>query len=363
MKIAFISRSTLYSDKGGDTIQILQTAKGLKELGLTVDIFLSNQNIDYAAYDLLHFFNIIRPDDILPHIRLAKTPFVISTIFVDYAEYERQARQGRSSYVFRFLPDHTIEYLKALARFILNGEKIKSSYYLFRGHRRSIQKVAEKASLLLPNSENEYKRLVKAYSIHTPYRVIPNGIDPILFNPQPTTISRNDRLILCVARNEGRKNQLNLIRALNNTRYDLILIGARSTNQMGYYEQCKREAGPNIRFIDFLDQQDLLSYYRQAKVHVLPSWFETTGLSSLEAAAMGCNIVITEKGDAKEYFGDYAWYCDPGSPDSIYQAVDQAATHPVPAALSNLVCTRYTWTMAASRTLQAYQEVIPVVRS
>ncbi len=61
----------------------------------------------------------------------------------------------------------------------------------------------------------------------------------------------------------------------------------------------------------------------------MPSWFETTGLSSLEAAAMGCNIVITRKGDAYEYFGDYAYYCDPESPDSIFKAIEKAASNSI----------------------------------
>jgi len=39
---------------------------------------------------------------------------------------------------------------------------------------------------------------------------------------------------------------------------------------------------------------------------VLPSWFETTGLSSIEAGVMGCNIVITDK-VMQEYFSHHAF--------------------------------------------------------
>ncbi len=34
MKVAFISRATLYSDKGGDTIQLVNTAAQLRNLGI-----------------------------------------------------------------------------------------------------------------------------------------------------------------------------------------------------------------------------------------------------------------------------------------------------------------------------------------
>ncbi len=358
MKIAFISRSSLFSDKGGDTIQLINTAVELRRLGIEVDIFLADQKPDYSSYDLLHFYNIIRPDDILPHIRRNRIPFVVSTIFVDYSEYEKKARQGTSAFLFRFLSPDLIEYLKAIARFIANGVKIKSGYFLFHGQKRSIQKIVSLTQILLPNSESEYKRLSTAYNIQKKHTVIPNGIDKILFTPGTNEIQRDEQLILCVARIEGRKNQLNLIRALVHTPYRLILIGAVSTNQVDYYEQCKKAAGPNIEFIDFLEQKLLLDYYRKAKVHVLPSWFETTGLSSLEAAAMGCNIVITKKGDAYEYFENDAYYCDPESPESIFQAVDQAARNTVPEGLSSKVLNQFTWEIAAKKTLEAYVEIL-----
>ncbi|HET7003272.1 MAG TPA: glycosyltransferase family 4 protein, partial [Puia sp.] len=285
-------------------------------------------------------------------------PFVVSTIFVDYSEYEKKARQGPSAFLFRFLSPDLIEYLKALARFMANGVRIKSGYFLLNGQKKSIQKIVRVSQMLLPNSNSEYNRLSHAYNIQKKYRVIPNGIDKTLFTPGKVEIPRDERLILCVARIEGRKNQLNLIRAIIHTPYRLILIGAVATNQIDYYEQCKKAAGPNIEFINFLEQELLLDYYRKAKVHVLPSWFETTGLSTLEAAAMGCNIVITRKGDAYEYFENDAYYCDPESPDSILQAINQAAGNDVPDGLSSKVLNQFTWEIAAKKTKEAYLELL-----
>jgi len=358
MKVAFISRISLYTDKGGDTVQIVETAEQLRSRGIIVNIFLANETPDYLQYDILHFFNIIRPDDILPHIARTGKPFVVSTIFVDYSEYEKKARQGFSAYLFKWLSPDLIEYLKVLARSLVNGEKIKSTYFLFHGQRNSIKKIITRAALLLPNSQNEYGRLASSYGFQKPYRVIPNGINDHLFKGGGNDLLRDNRLVLCVARIEGRKNQLNLIRALANTPFRLVLIGARSTNQVDYYEKCKLAAAPNVQFIDFLEQRSLLEYYRTAKVHVLPSWFETTGLSSLEAAAMGCNIVITRKGDAFEYFKENAYYCDPESPESILRAVEQAASDAIRPGLAELVKEKYTWEKAAEKTLEAYTEIL-----
>jgi hypothetical protein len=71
VKVLFISRATLFllKDKGGDTIQVINTAKYLKALGADVDILLCNDEIDYSSIDPIHFFNIIRPADILYHIK------------------------------------------------------------------------------------------------------------------------------------------------------------------------------------------------------------------------------------------------------------------------------------------------------
>ena len=104
MKIAFITRSTLYSVPGGDTEQIVQTARFLKEMGIGVELFLTTEKIDYSKYDLLHVFNITRPADILSHIAKTSKPVVVSTILVDYTEYDMQHRKGLPGFVLRLFP-------------------------------------------------------------------------------------------------------------------------------------------------------------------------------------------------------------------------------------------------------------------
>ena len=358
MKILFISRATLYTDKGGDTVQIINTARYLEQLGVQVTIRLCNEKIDYAEFDLIHFFNIIRPADILSHITSSGKPFVVSTIYVDYSEYERNERRGVGGILSKILPTNAIEYLKVIARFLLNGEKIISPNYLLLGQKRAIQKVINESNMLLPNSISEYQRLREHYNITKPFSVIPNAIDTTLFNGNCNNECREGNLVICVGRIEGRKNQLNLIKALNNTRFKLLIIGSPSPNQVKYFNKCKEVAASNVSFIESIQQEQLIRYYKTAKVHVLPSWFETTGLSSLEAAAMGCNIVITDKGDTREYFEDLAYYCDPGSAVSIFNAIQLAAANEFNSGLQQKIFTQYTWGKTAEMTLQAYKKVL-----
>lgn len=356
MKVAIIARSTLYSVPGGDTVQAVQTARQLNVLGVDVAIKLSNEDIKYADYDLLHFFNLIRPADILHHSKKAAKPFVVSTILVDYSEYDKHYRKG-VGVLFNYLSGNTIEYLKTMARWALGRDHLATKAYIWKGQRKSIMTILARANQILPNSESERRRVNTAYPSNVKHSIIPNGIDPDLFQ-YDDGIKKDAELVLCVARIEGIKNQLNLIKALNGTRFKLILIGAHSPNQLGYYNECRAIAAANIVFINHIPQQQLLQYYAQAKVHILPSWFETTGLSSVEAAAMGCNIVITDKGDTREYFADSAFYCDPASPESILAAVQKASTATINPSLREKILEIYTWPQAAKQTLKAYQSVL-----
>jgi glycosyltransferase involved in cell wall biosynthesis len=360
MKVAIIARSTLYTVPGGDTVQAVQTARQLTAIGLNAEVLLANEIIDYDQYDLLHFFNIIRPADMLHHSRKAGKPFVVSTILCDYSEYDRYHRKGGLGILFRNFSADSIEYLKTIARWVLGKDHLSTPSYIWKGQRRSIIEILQKSAMILPNSESEYQRVAKTYTDKLKYLVIPNGVNPELFNYDPW-LSKDNNLVLCVARIEGLKNQLNLIKALNNTEYKLLIIGAPAPNQIAYYQHCRDIAAENIAFIDHVPQRALVKYYQQAKIHVLPSWFETTGLSSIEAALMGCNIVITDKGDTKEYFGDDAFYCDPAKPQNILNAIRSASKAVLNESLRQKILKKYTWRQAALQTKLAYQLSVTTV--
>ena len=310
MNVAFVSRVTLYSGKGGDTIQILRTADYLREKGVNVDIYLSSDKIDYSKYDILHGFNVIRPADLIKHFKRFKKSKVLSTIYVDYSGFEKNARKGLIGKIFNIIGDDHTEYLKTCLRWIKNGEKNFSFQYLLRGHKNAVQTLIKESDILLPNSHSEYKRLLESYGVAKQYAVVPNGIDHKLFRYEYDISKKEKNLVICVAKIDGRKNQLNLIRALNNTEFKLIIIGKSAPNHLEYYNTCQSEASSNVSFVTEIEQSELLHYYLKAKVHAMPSWFETTGLSSLEAIAMGCNIVISPNGDTTEYFGEKAFYCE-----------------------------------------------------
>jgi glycosyltransferase involved in cell wall biosynthesis len=358
MKVAFISRATLFSAPGGDTRQVEMTAKYLRVLGVQVDILLSNTKIRYEDYDLLHFYNITRPTDILHHVKVSHKPFLVSTIFVEHNHVNEDKKGLAYQFVSHLFSPDGLAYIKIIARAILNNEKIVSKRYLLLGHKRAIKWIVDKAACLLPNSESEMRRFSARYNINKKYRVVPNGIDPELVNKQFEKEIEYKNSVICLARFEPLKNQLAVIRCLNNTKYELFLHGKHAPNHKAYYEECRDAAAVNVHIRDYLKGDDLYKVYASSKVHVLASYFETTGLSSLEAAFMGCNIVVTDKGDQRDYFGDDAWYCNPDDEDSIREAIDAAYAAPYNNAFRERILRDFTWQRAAEETLKAYKEVL-----
>lgn len=360
LTILFLSRASLFTTRGGDTVQLIKTAEALQSLGVAVDIKLCNEkNIDYYRYDLIHFFNIRHPADMLFHIEKSKLPYVISTIYVDYTKPQDRESNGIKDKFLNLFNINAQEYIKTVGKSILQGEKIISRDYLWKGHQKSVKGILKNASLLLPNSENEYRRLFDSYGVHKKYCVVPNAADTAMFNYTVDEISKKDKtMVLCVARIELIKNQLNLIKALNDTNFQLYLIGDPAPNHIAYYNECKKAAKSNIHFINAIPQKELAKYYKKASVHILPSWFETTGLSSLEALYCGCNIVVTKYGDTKDYFDpQYCFYCEPDSIISIKKAIEKAAATKVNTQFIDKMMNNCNWNKAAEKTLSAYQQI------
>ncbi len=358
LKIAIIVRSTINKVVGGDSQQVVNTANELSKLGVHVDIILANEKIDYSKYDLLHLFNIIRPADHLIHIAKSKVPTVLSTIYLDYSRFDNHGRFGLQKKLFKIVGKDGAEFLKNNYRFFKKQDRLVSIEYLL-GHRRAVKKIVSQAKLLLPNSRSEYSRLVSDYNISKPYHIVPNGINKQLFSTIPK-VARIDNKVVCVGQIYGLKNQIGLIKAASLLNVDLTIIGKPPPNHTKYYNYCRKIASSKVKFHDFMVQEKLLEHCASSKVHALPSWFETTGLSSLEAGAMGCNLVVGSGGDTHDYFDGYASFCVADSISSIKAALETELNKPSDKNFRDIILDRYTWEKAAKETLIAYNKALNI---
>ncbi|MGQ2983634.1 glycosyltransferase family 4 protein [Flavobacterium sp.] len=338
-----------------------KTKEFLEKEGIKVDISLE-PTPDLEGYDLVHLFNLMDPHDIyaqMDNARRQGKKVVLSTIYGLYTEFERKARGGFFQKLANLLSPFQISYFKIAIKHIA-GRNLHSGIVtmLYKGFYGMAREIAEYTSVFLPNSHSEMDRVAKDFKLKNfKYISVPNAVDKSVF-----TLSSNDDgsyaefkgCILCAARIEGRKSTLNLVRAVKDAPYKLVIVGRESPNQKSYVEQVRREAGYNVYFLGAVPHEELRKLYSVAKVHALVSWMETPGLSSLEAGAMGCNIVVTKKGDTYDYFGDYAYYCEPDDVASIRKAIDEAYKADVDPKLREMILENYTWEKTATETIKAY---------
>lgn len=366
MRVLFQTRTNLFDAPGGDMIQMLKTKEFLEKLGIQVDISLEFEP-DLSSYDLVHLFNLMEPQDIYLQMRNAKKQnkkIALSTIYGLYTEFERKARGGFFQKIANVLSSYQIAYIKVLIKHYSEKRIHKGVYsMMFKGYYGLMKEIVDNVDVFLPNSESEMNRVATEFNLKDyTFFNIPNAIDKSIFNenqvlPIDNKYSMYKDCILCAARIEGRKSTLNLIRAVKGTNYTLVLVGKESQNQKEYVAQVHNEATENVFFLGAITHDDLRDLYKVAKVHALISWMETPGLSSLEAAAMGCNIVVTKKGDTYDYFEDYAFYCEPDDINSIQEALNKAFTSPVNPNLKQKILEKYIWEKTAEETEKAYQHI------
>lgn len=358
MNVVFVSRSTILEIPGGDTIQMKNTADALFQYGVHVDFYQGEEGFKFESYDLIHFFNISRPAVIMKIISDVNKPFVVSPIYVDYSFYKDLKAPIIHKWISKWFGLHGIEYFKIMGKFLLGKESLEYLPYIWKGQKKCIQSIVKKASMLLPNSAHEQWRIEHDLKLAINHQVICNGVNTKLFNVKHNPSIRKKNQICCVAAIEPRKNQLNLIRAIKGTRFKLILIGSPSPNHMEYFEQCKQEATDQVIFKGQLSQAELVDYYLESEIHCMPTWFETCGLSSLEAGILGCKVIATKKGDQEDYLKGFVNYCVPDSIESILSTIQDVSKMDYSDEFRTFILENYTWDLAGKQTYNAYKTVL-----
>jgi len=140
-------------------------------------------------------------------------------------------------------------------------------------------------------------------------------------------------------------------------KFQLFSLGTCSEPFFVYEKDPRRDETLDV-FTRTVPHQQLIKIYQNARVHLCPSWYETPGLASLEAGAAGCNIIVTDRGSTREYFGPHAFYCQPDSVSSIREAVLKAYHVPKTKQLQELILQNYTWAKAAEQTAKAYEVIL-----
>ena len=326
--------------------QMSKLAPELEELGHDVRV-CGPDDLNLDGVDVVHAQGITAKQVALCH--RSGLPVVLSPVYwptsyrVESSPFQGLGQRGRSGI--------------GAARAAWNGTLFRTAR---RGSRRAYTTAlaAEAADHLLPNARGELDALVDDLGVTTSATVVPNAADPSTFDIGPVDKARADSVV-CVGRIEPHKNQLALIDATRMLDVKLKIVGEPHPHHASYYDQCLRAArNADVEFVGWRRLDELAAILATSAVHTLPSWFETTGLVSLEAALAGAKIVSTSRGYAHEYLEEDAWYCDPASVRDIARALSEALVSPWRPQLRARILHKYTWKSAALATVDGYRAAL-----
>ena len=323
---------------------------------------------DASGYDLVHAFNVWEPSAALAqlrHLRGFATPVVFSPSYIELSEFAWAARAVPQIFDGVVSAPDREAYLRAAAdgSLVADGVARCARNEIVPGYFARLNDMLGLVDHVIGASETEIEQLWATGAARAPFTIARDGVDAARFaaaSPQPFAhrFGVGD-YVLCVGAIEPRRNQLLLAHALRDTGVALVLMGVRADAQ--YAAAVARVGGPNVRVVDdtaaIADADLVASAYAGARVVVLASWCEAGALGPLEAAAAGAPLVLSDRGAAKEYFGELARYCDPADVVSIRAAVLDACAAPPDAARRTALrahAARHTWAAAARATLEGY---------
>ena len=377
MNVLLVNHGNAAAWGGGDGVQIRETAKRLEQRGHRVAMVNSDRP-DPRGFDLVHIFNCRVHQSFVQQMATCQqhgTPVVVSPIWVSIpkalwgsrgtmAVVQKLVEQGeaggeqaltllRKRQLTVQLPEGTVE---------ANGGGSCDLGWL-----PQVGSLLRQADGLLPNSWLELKAVQSDLGWWGDcFEVAHYGVDPRLFldaDPEPfrTHTGIQGPFVVQGGRIEPAKNQAMLCWALRESQLPVVLIGG-SQNWPAYAQLCRQIYGDRLTIIDHMPQTLLASAFAAAAVHVLPSWMETCGLVTLEAALTGTPVVGSTFGHELEYLQGEAWWADPADPSSIRTAVEAAwqagRHHARPLRLKRRILETFNWERTVDATERLYSRVL-----
>lgn len=367
MRIAFCNRDTWDNPLGGDGIQMLKTKEALERLfGLEIDIVTHADDLSKKKYDLVHIFNYATMDitkTFFDRAEQLNLKVVSSSIFWEY-KYAMEPLSYRLGLVNNFVSSRFMKRNILINKIIaiLTGKPV----LLSSKFRKAVKLFVEKSWLILPNSKEEGELLLKFAHCKAEnkkkMRVVYNGVD--LSNVK--IMSENEffekykipqNYILQVSRIQYIKNQLNLLTAMKkHSHIPIVFVG--KVIETAYYKKLREIASKrgNVYFIEEIPHDDVYSFYRYAKCHVLLSLRESPGLVSIEALSQRCPAVVSDGRFApvNTYFERNVQIVNPLNLLSIEKGVLSAYKQEK----VDVDVEKFSWDNVALQTYNAYKQIV-----
>ena len=230
----------------------------------------------------------------------------------------------------------------------------------------------KRAGHLIATSQNTKNDLIEYMKIpQNKITVIYNGIDRSIFKPYDVRLRLLDKpYILYVGSERPRKNLGRLFEAFAILKKEFPDFKLLKIGPVGRHEKYRRNAEKELKrlgitrdvaFIDYVSEQDLVSYYCSAELLAYPSLYEGFGLPPLEAMSCGCPVVTSNISSLPEVVGEAGIMVDPRDITSLAEAMRRVLTDSklrdgmVGKGLEQ--AKKFSWEKAAEQTREVYDKV------
>lgn len=233
-----------------------------------------------------------------------------------------------------------------------------------------VPRLARRATRVITNSNNSKNDLLQFCDIPADkVSLIYWAVDEIFVQDRSdkTAPLIEEDFILYVGSLEPRKNIRALVEAYEILRESnpdiktkLVLIGGESP-LFGEVRLNAKNFKNDVIFKGFVEDVDLRTYYRRARLVVYPSLYEGFGLPPLEAMASGTPVVTSNTSSIPEVVGEAAIMIDPGDIEGLANAMKSILIDPdlrldlIEKGLKQVQ--KFNWYRVARNTLAVYHEV------
>ena len=231
------------------------------------------------------------------------------------------------------------------------------------------RRVARELHHVVTVSERSRTDIAAAFNIQPAgISLVHCGIDTEEFRPLEHIVKNPNRIMATVSSDQPLKGMRYLLEAVAAVipRYpDLELLLVGTPKEDGESGRLIRELGlsKHIRAVSGISTEDLVKYYNEASVVVVPSIYEGFGLPAGEAMACGTALISTDGGALPEVVGDAAIQVPIRDSKAIAEVLDTLLASPAwrdelaaagRARIEELFC----WKRAAQQMTNYYWQVI-----
>jgi glycosyltransferase involved in cell wall biosynthesis len=198
--------------------------------------------------------------------------------------------------------------------------------------------------------------------------LVHNGIDTEVFKPMPGVERNPMRLMATCSADAPLKGLRYLLRAyarLLKQYPELELLLVSKPQPRGKTEKLVRRLGiaDKVQFVSGITTQQMVRYYAEAAIAVVPSVYEGFGLPAGEAMACGVPVVSTDGGALPEVVGEAGMIVPVKNVDALVVAIDTLLQSPqlraeLGARGQQRIDESFCWHVCARQMTEYYREVL-----